>query len=678
VAEARRLRADPGERIGLSAPAGAPRRAVRGVRPVRRPRRGFVRRLFNLAVLVSLWAVILGGCGVAYFALTLPDTSQLAVAERRPSVTILAEDNSLIATFGDLFGQPLSLKEMSPFLPKAVVATEDRRFYQHLGIDPIGLVRAAVTDLRAGHVVQGGSTITQQLAKILFLTPERSFTRKVRETLLALWLERRFSKNQILEIYLNRVYLGAGTYGVDAAAHRYFGKSAAKLDLFESAVIAGLLKAPTRYSPARDRAAATGRATQVLEIMADAGVITAADASAAAKHGITVATVARSAARYFADWAADQVRDFAGTTNRDLTIRTTLDPRMQAAAESAVADVLARYGAKDAVSQGALVALSPDGAVRAMVGGRDYGQSQFNRATQAQRQPGSSFKPFVYLAGLEAGLRPTDRMVDAPVRVGNWQPHNYLNRYQGEMTLANALAQSINTITVQVAQRAGIGHVVATANRLGIGSELARDASIALGTGEVNLLELVSAYAPFANGGTGVLPYGIAEIRDSDGKLVYHRGGSGLGAVVEPELVGLMNQMLGGVIAYGTGKSAALGRPAAGKTGTTQDYRDAWFIGYTADLVAGVWLGNDDDTPMNKVTGGSLPALAWRDFMLAATRDMPVRPLPSPPPAPVAPAGVPSASASEESPLDRLFGWLGLSGPDEPQQLRYPGPPPRN
>jgi penicillin-binding protein 1A len=677
MAESRRLRADPSERIGLSAPAGTPRRAVRA-RAARQPRRRFGRRLVNLIVLLVLWAAIVGGCGLAYFALTLPDTSQLAVAERRPSVTILADDGSLVATFGDLFGQPLSLKEMSPLLPQAVIATEDRRFYRHFGLDPIGLVRAAVTDFRAGHIVQGGSTITQQLAKILFLTPERSLSRKIRETLLALWLERRFSKEQILEIYLNRVYLGAGTYGVDAAAHRYFGKSAKTLDLFECAVIAGLLKAPTRYSPARDRAAATGRAAQVLDIMVDAGVIGAADAAAAAKQGLAPATAGRSGARYFADWVADQARDFAGTANRDLTIRTTYDPRMQAAAENAVADVLARYGAKDAVSQGALVAMTPDGAVRAMVGGRDYGESQFNRATQAQRQPGSSFKPFVYLAGLEAGLRPTDRLVDAPVRVGNWQPHNYLNRYQGEMTLANALAQSINTITVQVAQRAGIGHVIATASRLGIASGLARDASIALGTGEVNLLELVSAYAPFANGGIGALPYGIAEIRDSDGKLVYRRSGSGLGPVVEPELVGLMNQMLSGVIAYGTGKSAALGRPAAGKTGTTQDYRDAWFIGYTADLVAGVWLGNDDDTPMNKVTGGSLPALAWRNFMLTATKDMPLRPLPAATPAAAAPTAASPALVTEESPLDRLFGWLGLNGPDEPQQLRYPDPPSRN
>ncbi len=632
----------------------------------------------KLGVLLGLWGLIIGSGALAYFAFTLPDTSQLTVAERRPSVTILAADGSPIASFGDLFGRPLTLKEMSPFLPKAVIATEDRRFYSHFGIDPIGMVRAAVADLRAGHIVEGGSTITQQLAKILFLTPQRSFARKIRETLLALWLDHQFTKDEILEIYLNRVYLGAGTYGVDAAAHRYFGKSAGRLNLFESAVIAGLLKAPTRFSPARDPAAADGRAAQVLDNMVEAGFITASDAAAARKQGAAVAAIGRPGSRYFADWVADQIRDFAGTTDRDLTVRTTLDPRLQEAAEAAVGDVLARHGAKDAVSQGALVALAPDGAVRAMVGGRDYGQSQFNRATQAQRQPGSAFKPFVYLAGLEAGLRPGDRFVDKPIRVGNWQPHDYLTRYQGEMSLAEGLAQSINTIAVQVAERAGIPRVIAMARRLGIASELPRDASIALGTGEVNLLELVSAYAPFANGGTGVLPYGISEIRDSAGRIVYRRTGSGPGPVVAPDLVGMMNDMLAGVVAHGTGKAAALPRPAAGKTGTTQDYRDAWFIGYTADLVAGVWLGNDDDMPMNKVTGGSLPTAAWHNFMLAATRGMPVRPLPGPGPIPAPNPGAPTPA--ELSPLDRLFGWLGAPAPGRPpaDPGRYPGPAPQD
>lgn len=666
----RPLRVDPTERIAAVLPRPNGRR--RAPRQSRRrhagSRRRFSRSLLRFVILLVLWAAILGGGALGYFALTLPDTSQLGIAQRRPAITILAEDDSALANFGDLFGEPLTLKQMSPYLPQAVLATEDRRFYSHYGIDPIGLARAVVANLRAKHLVQGGSTITQQLAKVLFLSPERSLSRKIRETMLALWLERRFSKDQILEIYLNRVYLGAGTYGVDAAAHRYFGKSAAKLSLFESAVIAGLLKAPSRFSPANDRERALGRAAQVLANMVEAGFISGPDATAAAQQGSTLAVLGRPGSRYFADWVADQVREFAGAGDRDLTVRTTLDPRLQAAAEAAIADVLVRYGQKYAVAQGALVALSADGAVRAMVGGRDYGQSQFNRATQAQRQPGSAFKPFVYLAGLEAGLRPSDHFVDAPIRIGDWQPHNYTNRYQGDMTLAEALAQSINTIAVQVAERAGIGRVIAAANRLGITSDLAKDASIALGTNEVNLLELASAYAPFANGGTGVLPYGIGEIRDTEGHSVYRRAGSGPGQVIAPETAALMTDMLAGVIGHGTGKSAALPRPAAGKTGTTQEYRDAWFIGYTADLVVGVWLGNDDNSPMNRVTGGSLPALAWHNFMLAATSGMQVKPLQSAPPA-------------AESPLDRLFGWLAPSTPAPgptplvPDSWRYPAQP---
>ena len=667
MAEPPRLRVDPDERVRPATPRGRRREAPRRVR---RAKRRVLGRAVKLGVLLCLWAGIVGGVALGYFALTLPDTSQLTVAERRPSVTILAEDGNLIASFGDLFGRPLTLKEMSPFLPKAVIATEDRRFYHHFGIDPFGLARAALIDLRAGQIVQGGSTITQQLAKIVFLSPERNIARKIRETLLALWLEHRFAKDQLLEIYLNRVYLGAGTYGVDAAANRYFGKSAAKLNLFESAVVAGLLKAPTRFNPARDRDKAAARAGQVLGTMVEAGFITAADAAQAEKEGAALAVVGRPGSRYFADWVADQIGDFAGTANRDLTVRTTLDSRLQEAAEAAIGDVLARYGARDSVSQGALVALSPDGAVRAMVGGRDYAQSQFNRATQAQRQPGSAFKPFVYLAGLEAGLRPTDRLVDAPIRIGNWEPHNYLNRYQGEMSLAEGLAQSVNTIAVQIASRAGIPRVIAAANRLGITSELARDASIALGTNEVNLLELVSAYAPFANGGMGVLAYGISEIRDSDGKVVYRRSGSGPGPVVAPELAGMMSDMLAGVIGHGTGKTATLPRPAAGKTGTTQDYRDAWFIGYTSDLIAGVWLGNDDDTAMNKVTGGSLPAAAWRTFMLAATKGMPVKPLAVPGSGPETPA------TAEESPFDRLLGWLGAPSATAPGPTAVSSHPP--
>src|SRR6516165_10488986 len=364
-----KLRLNPADRISPSRER-RPRR--------RRAPRGILRGLGRTAILLLLWAGIVGGGVFGYFALTLPDTSELTRAERRPSVTVLAADGSLLTTFGDLFGQPLTLREMSPYLPKAVIATEDRRFYSHFGVDPIGLMRAAMANLTAGHVVQGGSTITQQLAKNLFLTPERSLPRKIRETLLALWLDHRFTKDEILEIYLNRVYLGAGTYGVDAAAHRYFGKSARRTTLYESAAIAGLLKAPARFNPISDRDKAIARTAQVLSNMVEAGFVTRREAAAATDSGSLAATsAAQPGSCYFADWVAGQLADFTGGGNRDLTVVTTLDPRLQSEAEAAICSTIARDGAKMAVSQGALVAMSPDGAVRAMVGGRSYDGSQF-------------------------------------------------------------------------------------------------------------------------------------------------------------------------------------------------------------------------------------------------------------------------------------------------------------
>jgi penicillin-binding protein 1A len=532
-----------------------------------------------------------------------------------------------------MFGRALSLGEMSRYLPQAVVATEDRRFYRHFGIDPIGLLRAALTDLAARHVVEGGSTITQQLAKNLFLTPERSFARKIRETLLALWLEHEFTKNQILEIYLNRVYLGAGTYGVDAAAHRYFDKSARQVSLYEAAAIAGLLKAPTRFSPARDPDEAAKRTDQVLANMVDAGYITPAQSAAAEKERAQLALAGRvrPGNHYFADWVYELTGDYVAAQGRDLVVRTTLDPRMQAEAEAAVDASLDKDGGKDRVTQSALVAMSPDGAVRAMVGGRDYAESQFNRATQGLRQPGSAFKPFVYLAALEHGMSPEDRFEDRPIRIGNWTPHDYENHYRGEVTAAEALADSINTVAAQVLERAGIDNVIATAHRLGITSDLGHDASLALGTSDVTLLDLTGAYCAFASGGRAALPYGIVEIRDSAGHLLYRRQGDGGARVIDPAMAGELDQMLVGVITHGTGRAAQLDRPAAGKTGTTQDFRDAWFVGFTADLVTGVWFGNDDNAPMNHVAGGSLPAKTWHTFMVQATAGMPVRPLPTAP-----------------------------------------------
>ncbi len=627
-------------------------------------------------LLASLWMVILLGGTLAWFALTLPPLNDLDAAWRRPSVTLLGADGSLIATYGDLFGEPLKLKDLPPYLPQAVIATEDRRFYHHYGVDPIGMIRAAVTNLRAGHVVQGGSTITQQLAKNLFLTPERTMKRKIQEMLLALWLERKFTKDQLLEIYLNRIYLGAGTYGVDAAAQRYFDKSARRVALYEAATIAGLLKAPTRFSPARDREQTEKRTAQVLENMVDAGYITEAQAAFAtkAKGELAIAGRARPGNRYFADWVYEQTAGYVSGEGRDLVVRTTLDPKLQAAAESAIEGTLAKDGEKAEVEQGALVAMTPDGAVRALVGGRDYGDSQFNRATQALRQPGSAFKPFVYLAALEQGVTPEDHFVDGPIRIGNWQPHNYESRYRGEVTVAEALAQSINTVAAQVLQRAGVSNAIAVAHRLGITSELTADASLALGTSEVTLLDLVTAYCAFASGGRGALPYGIIEIRDKQGGVLYKRTGDGGGRVVAPELVTAMNAMLAGVIAHGTGKAAALDRPAAGKTGTTQDFHDAWFVGYTADLVAGVWLGNDDNSAMNHITGGSLPAKTWHAFMTVAMQGMAVRSLPAPAPAP-RPTQVASAKPSGGSSGGGIGGFFrsifgGSSRPAPVEQRR--------
>jgi penicillin-binding protein 1A len=629
-------------------------------------------RFLRFVLLAGLWCFIAGLGVIGFFALTLPDTGELTAAQRKPSITLVASDGSLIATYGDLFGEPLRLKDMPKYLPAAVIATEDRRFYSHFGIDPIGLARAAFANLRAGHVVQGGSTITQQLAKNLFLTPDRTFTRKIQETLLALWLEHKFSKQQILEIYLNRVYLGAGTYGVDAAARRYFDKSARDVSLYEAAVIAGLLKAPSRFSPANDKERAAQRAEQVLANMVDAGVITQAQAQTAAqqKTQLAKAPSLSRGGRYFADWIVDQIEGFSGTQNRDLVVTTTLDPKMQAAGEAVIAKTLEQDGEKDEVGQGALVAMTPDGAIRAMVGGDDYADSQFNRATQAQRQPGSSFKPIVYLAALEHGLRPSDHFIDQPIKIGNWEPRNFENKYRGDVTVSDAIALSLNSVAAQVLQRAGVNNVIATARQLGITSDLAHDASLALGTSEVSLIELTAAYAPFASGGVGAWPYGIIEIRDAHGGVIYRRDGSGPGRVIDPAVAATMNQLLSGVIAYGTGKAARLDRPAAGKTGTTQDSRDALFVGYTADLVCGVWFGNDDDSPMKNVTGGSLPAHAWHDFMTAATRGMPVKPLPgenapvlagagggNPPPSPgLLPNPIAPATSVLRNLLDRIFG----------------------
>ncbi|MCA8908598.1 MAG: PBP1A family penicillin-binding protein [Rhodospirillaceae bacterium] len=571
---------------------------------------------------------------VVLFTQGMPDVRSLVTPDRRPAITLVAEDGSVIHRYGDLAGETVSVQDLPDSLIAAVLAIEDRRFYSHLGIDPRGIARAVVAFVEAGRVVQGGSTITQQLAKNLFLSPERTLHRKIQEALLAIWLEVNYTKDEILSAYLNRVYLGAGTYGVDAAARTYFGVPATEVNLEQSAILAGLLRAPSRYSPATNPDLAQQRAETVLAAMVDAGFLT--DEMRAAGTALPPTPPHRPSsgdgARYFADWISDQVPQFVGYDPMDLSVETTLDAELQRQVEAIVAEHLAGEGAERNAGQAAVVVLRPDGAVAAMVGGRSYIDSQYNRATQAERQPGSSFKPFVYLAALADGLLPDDMVQDAPVRYGDWQPQNFAGEYAGWITAQQALARSANTVAVRLTEQVGVDGVIAMARRLGITTELQPNLSLALGSGEVTLMELTAAYAGILNHGTAVWPYGIQQIGARDGSVVYRRRGSGAGAAVEPRVAWELTQMMTHVMTEGTGRAAAIDRPAAGKTGTSQDYRDAWFVGFTADYVVGVWVGNDDNTPMDRVTGGGLPARIWHDVMMAAHEGLPVHPLPEPAP----------------------------------------------
>jgi len=577
---------------------------------------------------LAIWGGIAAMLLVAWYAYDLPRIEEIAAVNRRPSITLMAADGTLLTTYGEVYGETVRVADLPPYVPQAVLAVEDRRFYDHFGVDLLGLARAMLANVRAGRIVQGGSTITQQLAKNLFLTPERTIKRKVQEMLLALWLEHKFGKDQILSLYLNRVYFGAGTYGLDAAARHYFGKPATQVSLYEAAQLAGLLKAPSRYNPVRDRDQAHERTALVLRAMIESGFVSAAEAEQARVQKTAGRAIAGAQARYFADWIMGQVASYVGRIDGDLTVITTLNPYQQRVAEEELAAMLDGDGQKRRVGQGAVLILDPDGAVRAMVGGRDYGESQFNRVTQALRQPGSAFKPFVYLAGLEDGLLPDDKLLDAPLDIDGWTPKNYADRYYGEVTVREAFARSLNAATVRLSQRVGPERVAAAARRLGITSDIEAAPSIALGTSEVTLLELTGAYAVFANHGNGVWPYGVVEIRGPNGEILFRRRGDGPGRLVQPRIVDRMTNLMHAVVAWGSGKGADPKRPAAGKTGTSQDSRDAWFVGFTGELVAGVWLGNDDGTPTAGVTGGSLPAVLWRRVVARAVEGVSPRPLP--------------------------------------------------
>ncbi|PSC04538.1 penicillin-binding protein [Alsobacter soli] len=564
------------------------------------------------------------------------------------AVTFLDRYGAEIGRRGIRHDDSVSLDEFPDHFIKAVIATEDRRFYDHFGIDVIGTLRAVTVNARASGVVQGGSSLTQQLAKNLFLSNERSLERKIKEAFLALWLEAHLTKNQILKLYLDRAYMGGGSFGAQAAAEFYFGKSIKDVSLAEAAMLAGLFKAPSKYAPHNNLPAARARAADVLSNMVDAGFLTEGQVYAARRNPATPVDRKRELSPdYYLDWAFNEVKRLADEgklgSDRVLTVRTAADVSIQKQADTAVESMLRQYGETYEAKQAATVVMDPDGAVRAMVGGRDYGASQFNRATDALRQPGSSFKPFVYTTALLTGkFKPTTTVVDRPVCIGNWCPNNYGRSYAGAMPLAVALAKSINTIPVQLAtaiggdnNKAGRARIVEICHLMGLTTPLTDTVSLPIGAAEVTVMDMTAGYAVFANGGKKADPYAAVEIRNSHGDVIYRhdRDQPPAKQIINANVIADMNSMLVKVVEEGTGKKAMIpGVRVAGKTGTTNAYRDAWFVGFTGNLVAAIWMGNDDYQSTNKMTGGSLPAMTWHEMMAPAHQSVELKPIPGIPP----------------------------------------------
>jgi penicillin-binding protein 1A len=569
------------------------------------------------------WLGVAGAFGVfvlaalvSYYAMTLPDPRVAGMTRQSPNLTIVASDGSFIAERGMRRGYVL-YEDLPQHLVNGAIAMEDRRFRYHFGFDPIGTVRAGVRNYRAGEVVQGGSTLTQQLAKNLFLKPKRTMKRKFEEVILSLWLEWHFTKDQIAELYFNRIYFGAGNYGIGAGAYSYFGKEAKELNLAESALLVGLIKAPSQYSPGHNLQAAQARMRDVLNAMQAEGFITPEEREAALAQPPAFHTMPSTPGyEHVVDWIVELVPDLVGEVSANLIVETTLDPKVQVAATAAVQKVIAERGVPARATDAATVILAPDGRLRALVGGRDYQASQFNRAVKARRQPGSSFKPFIYLTALERGLKPDTQIDDKPVQIGNWRPHNYGGIYRGQITLRTGLAQSSNMAAVRLMHDAGMRRVIDTAHRLGITTPLKEHPTLALGSGEVTVLDMATAYSSFANGGFATVPHVIERIREDNGKPIYESSQSEPHRVIQEADNAAMNDMLRAVVDAGTAKAAVVpGQIVAGKTGTSQHYRDAWFIGFTKYYVGAVWIGNDNNQSMQGITGGTLPVAIWREIM---------------------------------------------------------------
>jgi penicillin-binding protein 1A len=642
------------------------------------PGRSLLGAVLYWTAVAGVWAAIFVVGLVFVFSRDLPDTSKLYEIHKQPSITYLDRSGALLGVRGSQYAPPVDLDKLPSYVPAAFVAIEDRRFYSHLGFDAWGIMRAVAADLRHGHAVEGASTITQQLARNLFLTPDQTVKRKVQELMLAVWLEHKFTKKQILALYLNRVYFGGGAYGIEAAAQRFFNKPATQLSVGEAAMLAGLLKSPTHYSPVGDAERSARRATIVLDKMVETKAITPEQRAQAFAHPVKVSkTLASAYIQYFVDWVDGQTRQLVGQPQEDLVVETTLDLPLDGLAANAVRQAAAKDAALG-VQQAALVAIDGVGRVRALIGGVDYGESQFNRAVDARRQAGSSWKPFVYLAAMEAGRTPDVVVVDEPVTIDGWSPRNYTGKFLGPMTIREALAQSINTVAARLADEIGRDNVAHVAHRLGIVSSVNTDPAMALGTTQVSPLEMAQAYAPFSNGGDLATAYGVEEIRTAQGRTLYQHKVDAKANVIGNPPLDYMVSMMRGVIAGGTGGRAAIpGYDLAGKTGTTSDYKDAWFCGFTGGFTTVVWVGKDDNTPMRKVTGGGPPAELWRAFMVQALPHLQVQAIPPGPPAPAGvvygdPVGDLLTNAQDAAPPA-----AGAADEDRRQRTDPPAPPPR-
>jgi penicillin-binding protein 1A len=588
-------------------------------RPVKRRRRGIFGKIVKTLLFFGVAGLLSLVIAVMIAMASLPGYGELQSSPNGQMVRVRAADGTVIVSLGPSYGRWLAYRDIPPHMIDAMIATEDRRYYMHPGVDPVGIARSTMVRIERGHWAQGGSTITQQIARNIFLTNSRTFGRKFREVILALAMERKFSKQQILELYLNRVYFGGGAYGIDAASRKFFGHSAEDLSLGEAAIIAGLVKAPSHYSPTADAEAAIGRAEVVLGLMRTQGKISASEAEDADPADVRLAPEPKqNSVRYFTDWALQQLDTLVDETVQPIDVWTTLDLTMQRAADSAI-----RRNAPSG-AQGALVALDRDGAVRAMVGGKDYVSSIYNRATQATRQPGSAFKLFVYLAALEQGLTPDSPVVDEPVNFNGWSPRNSSGRYSGKIDLRTAFAFSVNTVAAKLGSQVGFGVVADMARRFGVTTPINTHPSMVLGTSDVRLIDMTRAFASVARKGIAVVPYGILKVTTAQGELLYAHESDDSRVLVAPWVAAQMTDLLQTAVNTGTGRSAQIGRPVAGKTGTTSSNKDGWFLGFSSGITTGVWMGRDDARAVSGLQGGRAPAQAFHDFMQVAVARRPV------------------------------------------------------